>query len=40
VRETERFKSYIRGAGLFDFWRAKGLPDLCRPLGFDDFACD
>jgi len=40
VRKTERFKAYIRNAGLVDYWRARGWPDLCRPVGADDFACD
>jgi TolB-like protein len=40
VRKTERFKAYVRNAGLVDYWRAKGWPDLCRPVGADDFECD
>jgi TolB-like protein/DNA-binding SARP family transcriptional activator len=39
VRKTERFKAYVRKAGLVDYWRARGWPDLCRPVGADDFAC-
>jgi len=39
VRRTERFKKLVRDAGLVDYWRAHGWPDLCRPVG-DDFACD
>ena len=27
-------------AGLVDYWRARGWPDLCRPMGADDFVCD
>ena len=27
-------------AGLVDLWRERGWPDLCRPVGTDDFACD
>jgi hypothetical protein len=23
-----------------DYWRARGWPDLCRPMGADDFVCD
>ena len=26
--------------GLVDYWRARGWPDLCRPMGVDDFVCD
>ena len=40
VRKTERFKAYVRKASLVDYWRARGWPDLCRPMGADDFACD
>jgi hypothetical protein len=40
VRKTERFKSYMRKIGMVDFWKQKGWPDLCRPMGADDFVCD
>jgi hypothetical protein len=40
LRKTERFKTLMRRAGLVDYWRAKGWPDLCRPVGADDFVCD
>ena len=40
VRKTERFKTLIRNMGLPDYWRARGWPDLCRPVGADDFTCD
>ena len=40
VRKTERFKSYARKAGILEYWKAKGWPDLCRPMGADDFVCD
>ena len=40
VRKTERFKTYVRKAGLVDYWRARGWPDHCRPMGADDFVCD
>ena len=40
VRKTERFKTLVRNAGLVDYWRAHGWPDLCRPIGADDFACE
>ena len=39
VRKMERFKAYARKAGLGDYWRARGWPDLCHPVGPDDFAC-
>jgi hypothetical protein len=34
-----RAKPLLREAGFVDYWRAKGWPDLCRPLGEDDFEC-
>ena len=40
LRKTERFKALMRNTGLVDYWRAKGWPDLCRPMGADDFVCD
>ena len=40
VRKTERFKAYARKIGLVEYWRARGWPDLCRPVGADDFVCD
>jgi TolB-like protein/Tfp pilus assembly protein PilF len=39
ARKTERFKAFARNAGLVDYWRAKGWPEFCRPVGADDFAC-
>jgi len=36
----ERFRAYVRKAGLVDYWRERGWPDLCRPQGADDFVCD
>jgi TolB-like protein len=40
LRKTERFKKFVRKAGLVDYWRERGWPDLCRPIGTDDFVCD
>jgi len=40
IRKTERFKSYVRAVGLVDYWRTRGWPDGCRPLGDNDFVCD
>jgi len=40
VRKTERFKTLARNAGFVQVWQARGWPDLCRPVGADDFACD
>jgi len=40
LRKTERFKALVRQFGLVDYWRARGWPDLCRPVGTDDFECE
>jgi len=40
VRKTNRFKAYVRSAGLVEYWRVKGWPQWCRPTIGDDFACD
>jgi tetratricopeptide (TPR) repeat protein len=40
VRKTERFKKVARGLGLVEYWRGRGWPAQCRPVGADDFACD
>ena len=40
IRKAERFKALVRSVGLVEYWRARGWPDLCRPIGADDFACD
>jgi tetratricopeptide (TPR) repeat protein len=40
LRKTERFKVFARKSGLVDYWKARGWPDLCRPVGADDFACN
>jgi adenylate cyclase len=40
VRKMERFKKIVRDAGLIDYWRERGWPSYCRPVGADDFECD
>ena len=40
VRKTERFKAYARKAGMVDYWRARGWPDMCHPATRGDFACE
>jgi hypothetical protein len=39
VRKTEQFKKFMRDAGLVEYWRARGWPAQCRPVGTDDFTC-
>jgi adenylate cyclase len=40
VRQLPRFKEFVREIGLVDYWKEYGWPDLCRPIGDDDFVCD
>ena len=40
VRKTERFKEFVRDAGMVEYWRAKGWPEFCRPTSGDDFICE
>jgi TolB-like protein/Tfp pilus assembly protein PilF len=39
TRKGERFKSFVRNAGMLDYWRKHGWPDFCRPVGREDFTC-
>jgi TolB-like protein len=39
VRKLERFKSILRAANLIGYWRERGWPEWCRPVGADDFEC-
>jgi TolB-like protein/Flp pilus assembly protein TadD len=40
VRKTQRFKAFVRNAGIVDLWRAKGWPPFCHPTDADDFVCE
>jgi hypothetical protein len=40
ARKTDRFKNLVSRLGLLDYWRERGWPDLCRPMGADNFTCD
>ena len=40
MRQTQEFKDVMNDLGLLDFYRDNGWPDLCHPLGDDDFECD
>jgi adenylate cyclase len=39
ARKTERFKALVRKLGLVDYWRVRGWPEFCHPVGTDDYAC-
>ena len=40
VRQLPRFRQFVREIGLVDYWDKFGWPDLCHPVGDDDFVCD
>jgi TolB-like protein/Flp pilus assembly protein TadD len=39
-RKSDQFKDFARQTHLEEYWRKHGWPDMCRPLGDDDFECD
>ena len=39
-RQSLQFRNYAKQAGILQYWRETGFPDLCRPVGDDDFECD
>jgi TolB-like protein len=40
LRKSERYKALMRSSGLVDYWRARGWPEVCHPVGADDFVCE
>ena len=40
VRQLPRFKEFIREKEFVVYWNKFGWPDVCRPVGNDDFVCD
>jgi TolB-like protein len=39
-RQSPFFKPLVVEIGLDRYWRERGFPPICRPLGADDFECD
>jgi TolB-like protein len=39
-RREPAMKAWARDIGYVELWRERGWPDLCRPIGDDDFECD
>jgi hypothetical protein len=39
IRQTERFKKWIRDSSVLAYWRARGWPPQCHPTTGDDFEC-
>jgi TolB-like protein/DNA-binding winged helix-turn-helix (wHTH) protein len=40
MRQLPDFKALLREIGIVAHWQEYGWPDICRPLGNDDFECD
>jgi len=40
MRQTTTFRQKLNDFGLLDYYREYGWPDLCQPVGEDDFKCD
>ena len=38
-RTTPQFKQVVRELGVFEYWRARGFPPQCKPVGDNDFEC-
>jgi len=38
-RTTPQFKAVISEMGIFEYWKARGFPPQCKPVGDDDFEC-
>jgi len=39
VRQSQGFKELVTDLNMVEYWRASSWPDLCRPIGDDDFTC-
>ncbi len=39
LRQLPEFKQFLRDIDLVELWKTRGWPDLCQPLGEDDFEC-
>jgi TolB-like protein len=39
-RNSATFKKLLNSMGISTYWRAKGFPPQCRPVGAKDFTCD
>jgi hypothetical protein len=39
VHPTPQFMTVIREFGIFKYWKFRGFPPQCKPIGDDDFEC-
>jgi TolB-like protein len=40
LRQEADVRQALLDLGLLEYWQLFGWPDVCRPVGLDDFACD
>lgn len=40
LKNSEIARAAIKERNIVNYWRAKGFPPQCRPVGTDDFECD
>jgi len=40
VHESPETKAFLEAARLPEYWREVGWPDMCKPVGEDDFECN
>jgi hypothetical protein len=40
VRQLDGFRDLLRRIGLIDYWQTSGWPEICRPIGDEDFVCN
>lgn len=39
LRTTAPFRDFLRDFGFVEYWQEFGWPELCRPIGSDEFEC-
>jgi TolB-like protein len=39
-RQLEGFNDLLHELGLVEYWKTNGWPDMCKPVGDDDFVCE
>jgi len=39
LRQLPEYKQFLRDIGLVKLWKTRGWPDLCKPIGENDFEC-
>ncbi len=39
IRANDRYKALVLATGMVDYWRERGWPKVCWPVGDYDFEC-